>query len=90
MGARLCKKFNIWPSSEFVQVIIATWLLFLQLELVLDAFRGQLDCIHSSPSDESKEVIAGTCMMQCPNLNLLMNVQHQRGSSDCGVLHWPQ
>ena len=49
-----------------------------------------LDCMHSSPSDESKEVIAG--MMQCPKSNLFIQKRMCNVREDHQIvlfLHWP-
>ena len=74
--------------TEFVQVINMNsyhWVAISTFGVSAGCIQW-LDCMHSSPSDESKEVIAG--MMQCPKSELVYsktNVQRQRGSSDCVV-----
>ena len=74
--------------TEFVQVININscyWVAISTVGVSAGCIQW-LDCMHSSPSDESKKVIAG--MMQYHKSELviqIMNVQRQRGSSDCGV-----
>lgn len=74
--------------TEFVQVININSCHWFAISIVgvSTGCIQWLDCMHSSPSDESKKVIAG--MMQCPKSEFviqIMNVQRQRGSLDCGV-----
>ena len=74
--------------TEFVQVININschWVAISTVGVSAGCIQW-LDCMHSSASQESKEVIAG--MIQCPRSELviqIMNVQHPKGLSDCGV-----